>query len=83
MHEFVVAWERIEDVLIKCILDVPRTAFPVWLVKMTSYVFTEIQGTNAFTKSKKITLVCLLYNLLRPCHTVQFFMQLATQFYTY
>jgi hypothetical protein len=46
MHEFVVAWIGIEEVLVKCILDILRTAFSVWLVEMTGDVFAEIQGTN-------------------------------------
>ena len=46
MHELVVAWERVKNVLIKSILNVRRAAFPVGLIKMTSNVLTEVQRAN-------------------------------------
>ena len=42
VHQFVIAWKRVENVLIKSILDVRRTAFSVRLVKMACNILAEV-----------------------------------------
>ena len=60
MHELVVAWKRVKNILIKSILDVRRAAFPVGLIKMTSNILTEVQRANTLGNQERNDLKLLL-----------------------
>ena len=48
VHQFVVAWEGVQEVLIECTLNFLRAFLSVWLVEMSSNVLAEIQRPNAW-----------------------------------